>query len=166
MDLRLMSKSPRAIFYPHDKIKPVRQSAKLLEAWLYIGSLALCVVVLAPGCGSEQRRARFGSHPLHAEPHVVDSPPPPAEIESLARDPGAPCVWVDGRWRFERSRWEWEAGGWVEPPADCYYAPSTLVWLAPPSADTASQSELYYTPGKWYTDSGEDCSPRVCALAP
>lgn len=153
---------PRASCTRREPMAAGASSLRQLGWWAgRLSALSVVALCALPSCGSELRRAQLGSHPVTgSDPDIVDFPPPPAEVEEIPPDPGPPCVWVDGRWEYVGRRWEWQAGAWVNPRAECYYATPVMVWL--PSAATG---ELYYLQGRWYTAAGEPCGePKLCRV--
>ncbi len=122
--------------------------------------VSFMVFMLVVGCGSELRRAQVQKHPASAETLPVDFPPPPAMVEELPKDPGEPCVWVDGRWEYLNRRWEWTGGAWVKPKSECFYSPPVMFWASPELG-----GDLHHRPGRWHTSSGEPCDePIACRL--
>jgi hypothetical protein len=114
----------------------------------YRATIALAVTLAGVCCGAGVRTPLLGTHPAQgAEPVVVDYPPPPAQVENIDRDPGTPCVWVDGHWDWVGRRWQWFPGGWVRPPEGCYYAPPNMVWI-----QSTGRGVLYYTRPRWYPE--------------
>lgn len=99
----------------------------------------------ALACGSQLRSPPRDAHVGVLPPIYVDYPPPPAVAESIPRDPGGACVWLDGHWDWLGRRWEWAPGGWVTPPEGCFYAAPFINW-----EPTAGASRLTYTPAHWY----------------
>jgi hypothetical protein len=95
-------------------------------------------------CSSSLRTPLLGPHADDAPQVAVEYPPPPARVERLPVDPGAPCVWVDGYWDWVGRRWEWRAGYWATPPEACHYSAPRLQWV-----DTA-EGTLYFTLPRWY----------------
>lgn len=115
-------------------------------AWVVVLPAVVLPAVVLPACGSRLRVAPAGAPPVSgAEAVVVDYPPPPAQVEIVPRDPGKPCVWVDGHWEWQGRRWRWQTGSWLRPPPACYYSTQMLVWLPAEGA-----SPLYYWPPRWY----------------
>ncbi len=114
-------------------------------------------------CSTGLRLPPTGPPPATATPVVVDYPPPPAQVEKIERDPGKPCVWVDGTYAWVGRHWEWVPGRWVTPLPGCYYRPPQLVWA--PSAQ--GPSTLYFFLPKWYLEHAgvvTECeAPAPCA---
>ena len=108
----------------------------------------LLLLLGAIACSSGLRLPPTGPPPAAPAPIVADYPPPPAQIEKIERDPGKPCVWVDGTYAWVGRNWEWTPGRWVVPRPDCYYRPPQLVWA--PRAQ--GPSTLYSFPAKWYEE--------------
>jgi hypothetical protein len=125
----------------------------------------LVIVLGVAACSGGLRVPPTGPQPATATPIVVDYPPPPAQIEKIDRDPGKPCVWVDGTYGWVGRHWEWTAGQWVVPQPTCYYRASVLIWA--PSA--TGPSTLYYFPAKWYEERSSgvvECrAPEPCPQA-
>jgi hypothetical protein len=101
------------------------------------------------GCGSSLRTPNLVPHPEKAGALaiIVDYPPPAAQVEMVPKDPGEPCVWVDGHWDWTARRWQWFPGAWVTPPEGCNYAPPDMIWVA-----SEEQGELYYRRPRWYPE--------------
>ena len=111
-------------------------------------------------CSAALRTVPIGPEPATAPPPIlVDAPPPPAKIEHVPPDPGAPCAWLDGQWGWVGETWEWTPGAWVVPPADCHFVPGRFGW-----AEGADRSLLFFAPGRWYHDeSSATCAaPAAC----
>lgn len=132
-------------------------------------------------CGPSLRAAEVVVQPVTRETAVVvDYPPPPADVEFVRRDPGEPCVWVDGQWKFVDQLWQWESGAWVVPEAGCVFAQPNMLWFPntetsnPDRAPTYSYErigKLYYVTGRWvkHPSDGEQsfvtCPPaRPCRV--
>ena len=118
----------------------------------------LLLLVGVTACSSGLRLPPTGPPPAAPTPLVVDYPPPPAQIEKIDRDPGKPCVWVDGTYAWVGRHWEWTPGQWVVPRRGCYYRPPQLVWA--PNAQ--GPSTLYSVPAKWYEERAgvvAECQP-------
>lgn len=133
---------------------------------LPISSSAISSLALAAGiaCSSSLRTVPLGPHLAAGAPTVVEFEPPPAKVEMITEDPGAPCRWLDGRWEWVGRSWRWTSGRWVIPPEQCYFAPPLALWV--PSTGTG---ELFYRPGRWYRDDGQGvCEEEVkpCPGAP
>jgi len=115
--------------------------------------LASALPVLALGC------AKNLAVPVHPQPafataQLVDSAPPPAQLEYLSDKPPRPgCRWVDGQWIWSSRRWDWRPGGWVQPPEACEYSLPSTIW-----AGAQGSGALYYRPGRWYSVS----EPKTC----
>jgi len=113
------------------------------------------------GCGSSLRTVPVGARSNTGGQDLVEleAAPPPAKVESIPVDPGAPCAWLDGRWEWATNGWEWTPGDWVIPPEGCHFAPPETVWVA-----TAGRGQLFYMPGRWYPkDSAGKClEARSC----
>lgn len=128
--------------------------------------VAACAALLgAVSCGSSLRKVPLGPHAVTAAPPiVVDSPPPPAKVETVPRDPGAPCRWLDGRWEWSEDTWVWSPGAWVVPREQCHFAMPEARWVPAVSG----RGLLFYFPGRWYRDSGDAAceQPRACGAAP
>jgi hypothetical protein len=94
---------------------------------------------------------RFDAHPAPVDQWViVQSAPPPVEVEEIGARPSGRHVWIDGQWAYQpvSRRWVWEQGRWCLPPANAlFYARPALVrerriampidsgpWSAEPSA--------------------------------
>lgn len=117
----------------------------------------LLLIVL--GCG----RTPAPTRPVAEEFLEVDYPPPPAQIEEMAEElPGRPeCEWLDGHYVFRGRRWQWVAGQWIVPPADCSYEPPRVSW------SSGKSPRLYYTPPRWYrTDGKTACQAPLPCLSP
>jgi hypothetical protein len=123
---------------------------------------ATIAVVGVAGCGASLRLVPVGPHATDAATIVVSTPPPPAKVETVTTDPGAPCAWQDGRWDWVDQTWEWVPGGWVVPPDSCHYAYPEAVWV--PAVAAAGKGVLFYLPGRWYRESGTaPCTaPKSC----
>jgi hypothetical protein len=123
-----------------------------------------CAQVAASGagflcsCATALVEVPRGAHPLvgGAEPVVVDSKPPPAQIDELpsARAPAEDCAWADGRYTWEDNRWVWQPGRWVRLATVCYYADSLFVWVP-----SVGNGVLFYTHGQWYRYDGQGMCP-------
>jgi hypothetical protein len=123
--------------------------------------LAVLSGLAVVACSSGLRLPPTGPQPSSAAPLLVDYPPPPARIDKIERDPGEPCVWVDGTYEWIGKHWEWTGGGWVMPRPGCYYRPPALVWA--PNAQ--GPGSLYYFPPKWYeerSNATECAAPKPC----
>ena len=124
-------------------------------------SLVTLGALAALACGSGLRTVPTGSAPTaHAESIIVEYPPPPAEVEVIPDDPGAPCAWMDGYWDWAGRRWNWVPGAWVVPPEGCYRSTPVTVWL--PSED---HGELYYLRSRWYPDGADGMDATELAEA-
>ena len=86
---------------------------------LVVASVAVSLCACAPGLPL----AAIGPH-IDEEPVIVPYPPPPARVEVIPPSHKDTEVWVDGQWLWRGRRWLWEAGGFVVPPKDSYYAPA------------------------------------------
>jgi hypothetical protein len=86
----------------------------------------------------------------------VDSPPPPARVETVPPRPSGVAVWIDGEWIWRRARWAWLEGRWVAPPSGGAFAPWVFV--------RGSDGRLWYAPGTW-RDSQGAALPAPAALA-
>jgi hypothetical protein len=96
--------------------------------------------------------APTGAPPIrNAVASIVDYPPPPAAVEQIGADPGAPCMWVDGYWSWQGRRWVWTEGGWFIAPEGCYFSRPTLQWQAGEPTDV-----LYYAPPRWYPENADE----------
>lgn len=124
-------------------------------------SLSMIAVVCAAwACSSTLRVPPSGSPPtIDPSFKPVDYPPPPARVENVGRDPGAPCVWQDGYWTWSGRRWEWTSGKWVRPPEACYYVEPRLLY-----PQTEGQQVLLYAPPAWFREFNGTVSP--CAEPP
>lgn len=118
-------------------------------------ALAFAGVWATSGCASSPRLPATGSPPT-IDPSFapVDYPPPPAEIESIPSDPGAPCVWQDGYYAWTGRRWEWTHGKWVHAADGCYYVEPRLLY-----PETDGKQILLYAPPGWYRQSVGAVSP-------
>jgi len=114
---------------------------------------------LAAACGSSLRTAETGPRPLSQNPVPVSEPSPVHKVESVPKDPGGDCVWLDGRWEWVDRAWEWTAGSWVNPPRGCHFAPPETTW-----ATQGPSGELFYFPGRWYPDAAD--GPACAAATP
>lgn len=114
--------------------------------------------ILALGCGSSLRTAPLGP-PGDRPPRVVPYPPPPARIEHVDADPGEPCVWRDGYYRWEGQRWMWVDGAWEVPEPGCAWSPPRGLWLP-----TTGRGEYLYTEPGWYR-SDNDNKATACGAA-
>ena len=47
---------------------------------------------------------------------VVDTVPPPDQVEVVTASPGPDFVWTGGVWVWGGGRWVWERGHWDLPP--------------------------------------------------
>jgi hypothetical protein len=84
------------------------------------------------------------------------------KVETISRDPGQPCAWLDGRWEWADQNWEWTPGMWVIPPKACHFAPPETVWVP-----SAGRGLLFYLAGRWYPDSGSACDTSLpCSSMP
>jgi len=121
-------------------------------SWL---SCALLGAGLALGCGGASVAVAVHPQPAFAPAQLVDSPPPPAQIEYLSdTPPSSGCRWVDGQWVWTSQRWDWRPGGWIQPPPDCEYSLPSSTWTVSQGARA-----LYYRPGRWYSVT----QPKACA---
>ena len=111
-------------------------------------------LLLVTGCGGGLRTAPSGLPTERSQASVVDFPPPPARPESVGPDPGPPCVWVDGHYKWDGRRWRWSSGGWLVPPEGCALSRAVLAWM-PAEAGSA----LYYWAPSWFRQTGEAGSP-------
>ena len=118
----------------------------------------LLASALLAACGGGTQLVPTGAHPPHIQDFVeVPYPPPPAQVEELDEAHSNPnCAYVSGHYEFEGRRWVFHPGRWVQPPADCYYAPAVIAW------SKGGDDRLYYTPPRWYHD---DAEARSEALA-
>ena len=133
------------------------------------GCARLAAVTLALGapsaCGSGVRTVPTGPHGVtSAPPIVVEAAPPPAKVETVPPDPGAPCAWLDGRWEWAEDTWAWSPGAWVTPPKDCHFAAPEARWVP----TVAGPGLLFYFPGRWYRDSADAAcgEARACGAEP
>ena len=118
---------------------------------------AACALLTA-ACGGALRTVPTGTRGAAASPTVVESPPPPARVETVPPDPGEPCAWLDGRWEWTGRTWEWAPGAWVVAEHECRYAPPEATWVA-----AGERGLLFYLPGRWYRGDGRPCpEPRTC----
>ena len=117
---------------------------------------------LALGCSSPLRVVPEGPPPADARATIgVEYPPPSAKVESLGKDPGEPCAWMDGHWNWVRRRWQWSPGEWVIAPPRCHRTRQELKWVA----DVRS-GQLFFTPPMWQPDSGQGvCPPPISCKA-
>ncbi|MCC6217101.1 MAG: hypothetical protein IT376_19740 [Polyangiaceae bacterium] len=127
-----------------------------------MGPRRLTLVACATlACGAELRRPAYGPEPVGDLAVTVPEAPPPARVESVPPDPGAPCVWVDGAWSWDEG-WSWTDGAWVEPPDGCHRSRPRLFW----EADGAAW-RLRHVPAGWHPtdpDARARCTePRRCA---
>lgn len=104
---------------------------------------------LATTCSPVLRTAPSGLPSDGSEAVMVAYPPPPAEVQHLGADPGPPCAWVDGHWRWLGRRWQWAHGGWFVPPEGCVLSRPVLAWVP-----TESGGALYYWQPRWFRQSG------------
>ena len=119
---------------------------------------ARLAVGLTLSCGSVRVAVPAHPQPAFASAQLVDSPPPPAQIEYLSDTPPSPgCQWVDGQWLWTSQRWDWRPGGWVQPPPDCEYSLPSSTWVVSQGAGA-----LYYRPGRWYSVN----QPKPCSDPP
>lgn len=88
---------------------------------LSFGGLAALLLLFA--CAEALPLPELGPH-VEEEPLVVPYPPPAARPEIVPDKHGKSEVWVDGQWLWRGRRWVWQAGGFVVPPKDSYYAPA------------------------------------------
>jgi hypothetical protein len=119
-----------------------------------------CAAYLAGACSSGLTTVPIGPRDERAPRIPVDVAPPPAKVETIPPRPGSACAWLDGRWEWVEEAWQWTNGGWVQPPAECHYAPPIAVWT-----ESAGNGTLYYSPGRWYRDTGAGAcpEPKTCA---
>ncbi|MBN1606132.1 MAG: hypothetical protein JW940_05840 [Polyangiaceae bacterium] len=117
------------------------------------------------GCGGGLRTMPTGLPTEQGAPSVVDYLPPPARIEFTGPDPGPPCYWLDGYWRWAGRRWQWFPGGWFERPPGCAISRSILAFLPKESGGAT----LYYFAPTWFRQTGEveaPCpEPKLCRAA-
>jgi hypothetical protein len=100
----------------------------------------------AGGCGPSLRAAKVVTQEVTEKNGVlVDYPPPPAQVEFVRKDPGPPCVWVDGEWKYVEQTWQWIAGGWYVAPEGCVFAGPSMLWFP----DRNNIGKLYYLGGRW-----------------
>lgn len=93
-------------------MKPERLRLALLGAAAL--SLAGCVVVPYRGPG----------YAYSSEPGpVVDSQPPPPQVEVMPVAPGPGYVWIGGHWGWNLGRHVWIGGRWMLPPAGYAWVP-------------------------------------------
>lgn len=112
--------------------------------------MSTAVTLSLIACGASVRTVPVGAHSASAAPPiVVNEPPPLNKVETVSKDPGKPCAWLDGRWERADNGWEWTPGMWLLPPKGCHFAPPETIWV--PSAD---RGLLFYLAGRWYPDSG------------
>ncbi|HEX9619616.1 MAG TPA: hypothetical protein VF989_05755 [Polyangiaceae bacterium] len=115
-------------------------------------------VTMALGCGGSLRTAPLGPPGARAS-RAAPYPPPPAKVEHIATDPGEPCVWRDGYYRWEGQRWVWLEGAWEVPQSGCTWSAPRGLWLP-----TSGRGEFIYTEPGWYrAQEGKD--PVACGAA-
>ncbi|HVU05720.1 MAG TPA: hypothetical protein VHE30_28420 [Polyangiaceae bacterium] len=135
--------------------------ARVKARALGVGALVALAAVGAASCGSGLRTVELGPRPLSApKPIPISEAPPLHKVETVPKDPGAPCVWLDGRWEWVDRTWEWTPGAWVLPPPGCHFALAETTW-----ATQGESGQLFYFPGRWYPDAetGAACAaPRAC----
>jgi len=116
------------------------------------GSLFLA---LATACGASLPRVPTGPHRVETgKAVVVGYPAPPARVECVPSQPREECAWLDGTWIWGGRRWQWVPGGWVVPPAGCYYAPAYSQWVSGEAEDPGSRDQLFFFEARWYSDAG------------
>jgi len=124
------------------------------------GARCAAAAVLLSACGGGLRTVPLGPRGTGgAPPLIVDPGPPMPKIETVPKDPGKPCVWLDGRWEWVDQTWSWTPGAWVFVPAGCHYASPQALWVP-----TTGRGLLFYLPGRWYRDTdGSPCGePHSC----
>lgn len=107
--------------------------------------LLVALIALACGCASRLPQPETTTHPSGAFV-PVPFPPPPARPEFVPAQPSPAAVWIDGEWRWRRTRWAWVYGRWVEPPGGARFAP----W----SWHRDAGGQLHYAPGTWRDERG------------
>lgn len=114
------------------------------------------------GCGPSLRAATVIQQSVtEKNGMLVDYPPPPAQVEFVRQDPGPPCRWVDGEWKYIEQTWQWVGGAWYVAPEGCVFAQSAMLWFP-----DRKIGKLYYLGGRWVRPSPEDPEDLVtCGAA-
>ena len=90
--------------------------------------LLLIACLMGVAC-SASRLPRPPTTPQAAEDFLpVVDPAPPARAQTVPARPGETALWVDGEWVPAGPRWQWQAGGWVVPPAGAKLALHQSRW--------------------------------------
>ena len=116
----------------------------------------------AVSCGPSLRSAKVVQQQVtEKNGMLVDYPPPPAQVEFVRKDPGPPCLWVDGEWKYVEQTWQWVGGGWYVPPETCVYAEPAMLWFP-----DRKIGKLYYLGGRWVHPDSDDPEKLVpCSAA-
>lgn len=75
----------------------------------------ILLLILMVGCASTIPRPPTSPH-LPGELVEVPFPPPANRSDLVPPRPHPNSLWVDGEWRWQRTRWTWRPGAWVIPP--------------------------------------------------
>ena len=133
---------------------------------LTAAAIAAAVIVVglavATSCGPSLRAATVVQQEVtEKNGTLVDYPPPPAQVEFVRKDPGPPCLWVDGQWKYIEQTWQWTGGAWYVPPEGCVYAEPAMLWFP-----NNKIGKLYFLGGRWVqADSGDSKERVACAPA-
>lgn len=92
----------------------------------FVRALSVSLVVLLGACAEALPLPEIGPH-VDEEPVTVPYPPPAARPEIVPDKHAKDQVWVDGQWIWRNRRWVWQAGAFVVPPKDSYYAPAVTL---------------------------------------
>ena len=103
---------------------------RVLTAAAIAAAVVVACLAIATSCGPSLRAATVVQQEVtQKNGTLVDYPPPPAQVEFVRKDPGPPCLWVDGEWNYVEQTWQWIGGGWYVPPEGCVYAEPAMLWF-------------------------------------
>jgi len=100
-----------------------------------------CLVFLGlVGCREKTVYVREGP-PRETEYIIIPEAPPPIIVERRLPPPSARHIWVEGCYRWNGRKYDWERGHWVVPPH------AGDVWIAP--RYDRHERGYQYVPGRW-----------------
>jgi hypothetical protein len=120
-----------------------------------VATLALAHCSLL-GCGPAIRTVPTGPFQLTAPFTLVDFPPPPAEVQTVATQAGPGCRWVDGHYSWKSRRWVFVRGGWAIVAPECYRTQPGMAWVP-----TDAGAVLYYAEPAWYRAQRDGQAPTL-----
>src|SRR5437867_3748601 len=102
----------------------------------FFGILVLASLALVASCAPRP----YGP-PIVSGEVVVETAPPPAQVEAVPVAPYQGAVWIEGRWHWNGVRYVWVRGYYERPRPGWVWVPHR--WYRGP------RGHWHYVPGHW-----------------